>query len=164
MCPYSWIYHLVFFVSEAIMYLTPLSIYEPHWLRSREITGEWSGAQWMPVGKPWDAALAQGPFRSLLLSCKKSSLVKCGCNSAHISLARFQTCELPATLKFFCRAIQKVWCCSSVESMAVSPVGEATGSVRAFHRWVLIWGTSSVWEPDASYRGFCKSADWNNGH
>lgn len=38
------------------------------------------------LGKPWYAVLAQGPLHSLL-SCKNSSLVKCGYNSVHISLA-----------------------------------------------------------------------------
>ncbi len=41
----SIICFFVIFVSEAIMYPTPLSTFEPHWLRSREITGEWSSAQ-----------------------------------------------------------------------------------------------------------------------
>lgn len=151
----------LFFVSEAIMYLTPLSTYEPHWLRSREITGEWSSAQWTPVGKPWDAVLAQGPFHSLL-GCKKSSLVKCGCNSMHILLAWFQTCESPATFKFLL-SDSKVLCCSSIESMAVSPVGETTESVSAFIGGTHL-GTVICVRARHSYQGFCKSTDWNNSY
>lgn len=63
-----------------------LSTHKPHWLRSREITGEWSRAQWLPVGKPWDAALARIPFHPPL-GCKKSSIVERACDSAHISLS-----------------------------------------------------------------------------
>lgn len=123
---YSWIYHLLgfFFVSEVIMNPPPLSTYTSP--IGSEV-GEWSSAQWMPVWKPWDDVLAQGPFDSLL-GCKKSYLVKCGCNSMHITLARFKTREMPATLKFL-SSHSKVCCCSSVESNAVSPVWSPT-----FHR------------------------------
>lgn len=147
-CPYSWIYHVFFwgyYVSDSTLHTSPIGTGAGKWQTNGAVHNE------CLLGKHGTHCWTRA--HSTLIGCKKSSSVRCGCNSVHISLASFQTGGWPATLKFL-SGDSKVWHRSAVESMAASTVG---GNKRVSQRLRSIGGAHFKerhvwWEPDAAFK------------